>query len=113
MIVIQQGSKYGTARILNNNATNKATNVERTARNGALPTSTHPAFDSQVSIRIHSFRHRLADCDGISGKAAIDSLVMCGIIANDTTKEVKEVVYEQTKVKNKSDEKTVITIERV
>lgn len=104
---------YGTARILSDNHSGKATNLERTIGNGALPAGKSPAFDSQVSIRIDSYRIRLADCDGVSGKAAIDSLVICGIIANDTTKEVREVTYSQTKVKNKSDEKTVITIERV
>lgn len=113
MKAIKKGSKYGTARIINDCLTSKATNLERTACNASLPTGKGPLFDTQVSIRVHSYRTRLVDVDGVSAKYAIDGLVMCGIIANDTTKEVKEVVYEQTKVKNKSDEKTVITIERV
>lgn len=108
-----KGINYGTARIIDINHPRKASNLECTSRNGSLPAITSAAFDSPVSIRIHSYRSRLADCDGVSGKAAIDSLVMCGIIKDDTTKEVSEVVYSQTKVKNKSDEKTVITIERV
>lgn len=71
------------------------------------------AFDTQVRIRITSYRVRLADVDGISGKAALDALVLAGVIANDTTKEVLEVTYPQVKVKSKSEEKTVITVERI
>jgi hypothetical protein len=60
-----------------------------------------------------SHRSRLADADGISAKAAIDGLVMCGILADDSTREVDEVRHRQVKVKNVSDEKTEIIIERV
>ena len=104
---------YGTATVLNDNAASKATNLECTALNASLPACKSPLFDSQVGIQIHSYRTRLVDVDGVSAKYAIDGLVMGGIIANDTTKEVREVIYTQTKVKNKSQEKTVITIERV
>lgn len=109
----KQGRKYGTARIIGDNATDKATNLERTACNASLPACKGPLFDTQVGIRIHSYRTRLVDVDGVSAKYAIDGLVMGGIIANDTTKEVREVIYSQTKVKNKNEERTVITIERV
>jgi len=110
---IKQGSKYGTARIINDNHSDKATNLECTVGNASLPAGKGPLFDSQVSVRVHSYRTRLVDVDGVSAKYAIDSLVMAGIIANDTTKEVKEVTYLQTKCKNKAEEKTEITIERV
>lgn len=105
--------RYGTARIINLDAPCKAANLERTASDEPLESRKNPAFDTPVRIRIHSYRNRLADCDGISGKAAIDGLVLCGIIKDDSTKEVAEVSYHQTKVKSKSEEKTVITIERV
>ena len=113
MKVIKQGSNYGTARVVGDNAANKATNVECVTRNASLPACKGPLFDSQVSLRVHSYRTRLVDVDGVSAKYAIDGLVMGGVIANDTTKEVREVIYTQTKVKNKSQEKTEITIERV
>jgi hypothetical protein len=71
------------------------------------------AFDSRVSVEVVSYRSRLADADGISAKAAIDGLVMCGILADDTTKEISEVRYRQVKVKNASDEKTEIVITEV
>ena len=104
---------YGTAKVINDSAADKATNMERITSNASLPACKSPLFDTQVGIRIHSYRTRLVDVDGVSAKYAIDGLVMGGIIANDTTKEVREVIYTQTKVKNKSQEKTEITIERV
>jgi hypothetical protein len=55
----------------------------------------------------------LADVDGVSGKAVLDALVLAKIIADDTTKEVKEVLYSQTKVKNKTEEKVVVTVVRI
>jgi hypothetical protein len=113
MKVIKIGSNYGTATVIGDHYSNKATNLECTVGNAPLPACKSPLFDSQVGIRIHSYRTRLVDVDGVSAKYAIDGLVMGGIIANDTTKEVREVIYTQTKVKNKSQEKTEITIERV
>ena len=104
---------YGTARILDDCATRQVTDMERTAGNEPIQAGKGPAFDSPVSIRFHSYRSRLADCDGVSGKATIDAFVMCGVIADDSTKEVVEVLFRQTKVKNKSEEKVVVTVVRV
>ncbi len=104
---------YGTASILNDHDPRQAADMERTSRYESLATSGRTAFDSLVSIRIHSYRIRLADVDGISGKAVLDGLVLAKIIADDTTKEVKEVLFSQTKVKNKTEEKVVVTVERV
>jgi hypothetical protein len=55
----------------------------------------------------------LCDVDGVSGKALLDGLVHANVIADDSTKEVVEVLFQQTKVKNKSDEKVVVTVVRV
>jgi len=104
---------YGTARILGNRATDSASNVEQAIGNEPIQKSRHPTFDTLVDIRIVSYRTRLADADGISGKAAIDGLVHAGVIRDDSPKEVREVSYAQIKVKNKEDEKTVIQIRRV
>lgn len=104
---------YGTARILDADDSRQTANLERTTGNESIQAGKSAAFDSPVSIHIHSFRSRLADCDGVSGKAAIDALVMCGVIADDSTKEVVEVTYSQTKVKNKTDEKVVVNVVRV
>ena len=104
---------YGTARILDADDSRQVTDLERVVGDESIQASKGPAFDTPVSIRVHSYRSRLADCDGVSGKAAIDALVMCGVIADDSTKEVVEVLFQQTKVKNKSDEKVVVTVVRV
>ena len=70
-----------------------------------------PRFNTQVCILVHSYRHRLADPDGISAKAAIDGIVKAGILFDDQTKQIKEVRFKQTKIPTKEEEKTVITIE--
>jgi len=103
----------GTSRILGDRAADSAANMESTARDEPIQAGRHPTFDTLVDIRIVSYRTRLADADGISGKAAIDGLVHAGIIGDDSPKEVREVSYAQVKVKNKEDEKTVIQIRRV
>jgi hypothetical protein len=105
--------RYGTASIINDSPARQATDVERVVSYESLEASGCTAFDSLVSIRIHSYRCRLCDVDGISGKAVIDGLVLAKIIADDTTKEVKEVLFSQTKVKNKTEEKVIVTVERI
>ena len=64
-----------------------------------------------IIININSYRYRLADVDGISAKAVIDGLVKSGILRNDTTKEISEVRFKQTKIKRPAEEKTEIIIE--
>jgi hypothetical protein len=68
---------------------------------------------ARASIEIVSYRVRLADADGVSAKAAIDGLVMCGVLADDTTKEISEIRQRQVKVKNTDEEKTEIVITEV
>lgn len=69
------------------------------------------AFSAPVNITIHSYRYRLADPDGISAKAAIDSIVKSGLLRDDSAKEVNQVLFRQTKIKKPDEEKTVILIE--
>ena len=104
---------YGTASVINDNHPRKATNLERLVGDEPLETGGRSAFDSPVSIRIDSYRCRLADVEGLSSKAVLDALVLAKIIADDTTKEVTEVLYSQTKVKNKTEEKVIVTVVRV
>jgi hypothetical protein len=87
--------------------------VERSTRNEPIRAGKGPAFTTCCSITIVSYRVRLCDADGISAKAAIDGLTHCGVLQDDSPKEVSEVSYRQVKVKNISDEKTEIIIERV
>ena len=85
-----------------------------------LPTSRKPvaackgaAFNTRVDITVVHYRTRLADPDGISCKAAIDGLVMCGILKDDSAKEIGEIRQRQIKVNNPSEEKTEIVITEV
>jgi hypothetical protein len=57
-----------------------------------------------------SYRHRLADTDGISAKAAIDGLIHAGVLRNDTPEYVTEVSYSQVKIGRKEMEWTEIQI---
>jgi len=71
-------------------------------------------FNTPVRIRFHSLRHRLADPDGISGKAALDGLVHAGILQDDSVKEIIEpVIHTQEKIPLDQQETTIITIEEV
>jgi uncharacterized membrane protein len=56
-------------------------------------------------------RHRLADPDGISAKAVIDGLVLCGVLAGDTTKEIADNPrITQIKVPSTDPEETIVEI---
>lgn len=90
-------------------ATNTDANVEQNTGNAPVAENAIKAFDSQVRITFHHIRNRLADIDGLSGKAAIDGIVEAGILTDDSPKQVTEIINKQTKGK---DEKTVIIIER-
>ena len=65
------------------------------------------SHDTRFSLHIHSIRKRLADPDGISAKAAIDGIVKAGLLEDDSTKEIKEIIYSQEKG---DEEKTIITL---
>lgn len=66
-----------------------------------------------VSIRIISFRKRLADVDGLSAKAVIDGLVMANILDGDSLKEINQVTYSQNKIPSDEQERTEIIIEGI
>jgi hypothetical protein len=102
-----------THRPASDRPADRPADVERAAGNEPIRAGKGPAFGSRCSITIVSYRTRLCDADGISAKAAIDGLTHCGVLQDDSPKEVSEVSYRQVKVKNASDEKTEIIIERV
>lgn len=66
-------------------------------------------MDKKYSIHIHSRTQRLADTDGRSIKAVIDSLTIAGILPDDSAKFVKEITQSQEITKD--DEETIIKIE--
>jgi len=110
-------SRTGTHRraeaVNYNNDSGQAADVELPASGGRARKDESTAPFTRASIEVVSYRTRLADADGISAKAAIDGIVMCGILRDDSPKEVSEVRYRQVKVKNESEEKTEIVITEV
>lgn len=104
---------FGTAKVLNNRASRRVANMERATRRKPLEAKANQRFDSRVSITVISYRMRLCDADGISAKAAIDGLVHCGVLQDDSPKFVKEVSYQQHKVGTSAEEKTIFRIEEV
>ena len=81
--------------------------MESVVSNELLGAEKMPRFAAPVCIHVHSVRGRLADPDGLSCKAILDGLVMCGILADDSAKQIKEI--RQTQELGKP-EKTIITI---
>ena len=97
---------------LANRTTVQAPDVERITGNGTLAAKTDKRLDPPCRIHVHSIRKRLADADGVSGKAAIDGLVLGGVLEDDSTEFVKEVSYSQEKAGKGEDERTIIEIWR-
>ena len=93
-----------------NNPPISITDMEQTTRNEQMGAQKIKRLDTPCRLHIRSYRHRLADADGISAKAAIDGLVHAGVLSDDSTKEVTEVSYSQEKIPKAEQEKTIITI---
>jgi hypothetical protein len=91
-----------------NHHTGTNANVEPAPSNESLATGKAPYFTAPVNIHCHSIRKRLADPDGIVIKYSLDAIVRSGILANDTTQEVRQVTFSQ---EQGEPEKTIITIE--
>jgi hypothetical protein len=72
-------------------------NLESDIGHAAFRANEAQAFTAPCRITFHHVRKRLADIDGISGKAVIDGLVQAGILADDTAKQVTEVRNSQSK----------------
>ena len=67
-------------------------------------------LDSQVRVTFYHFRKRLIDPDNLSGKAVLDGIVRAGILADDTSVEIKEITHKQFKAPT---EETVVVIEEI
>lgn len=92
-----------------NRNTNTFTNMEQAACDASMGAEEVQGYDSPCCVHVHSIRNRLADPDGISGKAAIDGIVHAGVLPDDTAKQIKEVSFSQEKA-GKRQEKTIITL---
>jgi len=82
--------------------------VEPHPRNASMAAEEVARFTTPVSIRIISYRKYRHDTDGCSVKAVLDGLVQAGILRDDSSEFVKEIIFESIK---SSDEKTIIEIE--
>lgn len=91
----------------------KNADMERSLSDDRMAKRKSATFDAQVSLRIDHYRLRLADPDGLSAKAAIDGLVHCGVLRDDSAEEIKEIRHFQHKVAKASLERTIITIEAI
>ena len=86
--------------------------MEPTPGNAPLGAQKAPRLDSPCRLHIHSRRHRLTDPDGISAKAAIDGLVLAGVLPDDSAKCVSQVTFSQEKIASEEIEETIIEIVR-
>lgn len=88
-----------------------APDLERAPRFASVAAPVHPTVDTPCRIRLLCHRHRLADPDGISAKALIDGLVLAGILAGDSTREIVESpAIIQVKVGRDTPETTTLEI---
>jgi hypothetical protein len=69
-----------------------------------------PRFCAPVDVYVTHYRHRLADPQGASTKAAMDAIVRGGLLADDSPKEIREIRDRQKKVPSNESEKTEIEI---
>ncbi len=96
-----------------NRATLSTTNVEPNTGDESVATKEFTGFNTLVNITVTSYRYRNHDPDGICFKAVLDGIVRRGILADDSTKEVKKISYESIIIQRDQKEKTLITIEEV
>lgn len=87
--------------------------MEPTASDGPLPPYAGTPLRPPIGIRVISYRSRACDPDGVSAKAAIDGLVHCGLLRDDSSKEIASVTLEVRKVKNEEEERTLIILEEL
>ena len=81
--------------------------LEPTSSDEPLAAEESARPDKRCRVHVYSKRRRLCDPDGISAKAAIDSLVVTGLLPDDSAKYIKEVSFSQEISKT---EETVIDL---
>ena len=81
--------------------------MEQNTSNATLPKDFPQGIPTPCRINFHSVRNRLADIDGLSGKAILDGIVLAGILPDDSPEYVSEVSHSQSKG---AAEKTIVKI---
>jgi hypothetical protein len=98
---------------IGHNLASATADVERGAGHVAPPEVRRQALFAAAGLRIRSFRHRLADPDGVCAKWAIDGLIEAGVLPDDSARFVKSLTYEQTKIPASEPERTEIEIQEI
>jgi len=90
----------------------QTTHLECPVGPGPLAAGEGAALDTPGCVRVcfTSRRHRLADSDGISYKFALDSLVLAGVIKDDSPEYVESVEMRQEKIPMTQPEETVVEL---
>ena len=81
--------------------------MEQNISDAAVDEEETKGFSSLVNIRVVSYRRRKHDTDGVSVKAVLDGIVRRGILADDSSEQIKSITFESIKSK---EEKTIIEI---
>jgi hypothetical protein len=105
-----QGARSNGMPKARNRTANTHANVEQDLGDAALRACQVARVSSPCRVVFTHLRTRLADEDGLSGKAVLDGIVLAGVLPDDSTKQVSEVSHRQIKSRV---EKTIITIETV
>jgi len=85
------------------------TDMEPAVSHAPLAKETLPRFNTQVDIRVISYRKAKHDPDGVSVKAVLDGIVGAGILGDDSQQQVKQITFESRKA-DKEGERTIIEI---
>ena len=86
--------------------------LEQDIEDRPVGSETFTPLDTQrnLLLHIHNRRHRLADSDGVSAKAAIDGLVRCKILEDDRAENIGQVTQSQELITTDQPEETIIEI---
>jgi hypothetical protein len=85
--------------------------AQRTERHASAKACQGYAISKRVSIEVYSFRVHSCDTEGPSVKAALDGIVNCGVIKDDSAKEIESVkFYASQQVESEAEQKTRIVI---
>lgn len=81
--------------------------LEPHPRHASVAAEETPRLDTRVNIRVISYRKRKHDPDGVSAKAVLDGITRAGLLADDSTEQVRSITFESVK---SDEERTVIEI---
>ena len=111
---IKGANANGRKKKTRNQNPRKDANMERFVGDEPMAKSKDAEFNTRVSIRITHYRSRLCDPSGPSSKALLDGIVRNRILIDDSLLWIQEPIIEtQVKVKNQSEEETVIEIQEI